>query len=330
MGLQPNINKKQAPFLMRECTKCGETLSFSEFAPTTSDFYPDGYLPICNNCINSFLSSNDYSWEAISKICQYADIPFIPAEWERIKELNGSNTFLKYAEVFHGKEFEDLGWGDYFREFKRLKEANKIEDELPEIREEKYERLRKRWGRNYDEEELEYLENLYIGLTTTQNVNGALQGDQALKICKISLEVDQRIREGGDFDKLLSSYDKLVKVAEFTPKNVKNINDFDTTSELIKWMEKKGWKNKYYDGATRDVVDETMKNIQSFNRRLYINESSIGDEITQRIEGLKTAQEIENYYDTDKSYNLDDFENEGYNSLMEDEEFAADLDGESL
>ena len=95
-------------------------------------------------------------------------------------------------------------------------------------------------------------------------------------------------------------------------------------------MEKKGWKNKYYDGATRDVVDETMKNIQSFNRRLYINESSIGDEITQRIEGLKTAQEIENYYDTDKSYNLDDFENEGYNSLMEDEEFAADLDGESL
>ena len=103
MGLQPNINKKQAPFLMRECTKCGETLSFSEFAPTTSYFYPDGYLPICNNCINSFLSSNDYSWEAISKICQYADIPFIPAEWERIKELNGSNTFLKYAEVFLGK-----------------------------------------------------------------------------------------------------------------------------------------------------------------------------------------------------------------------------------
>ena len=185
-------------------------------------------------------------------------------------------------------------------------------------------------GMKAREEELEYLENLYIGLTTTQNVNGALQGDQALKICKISLEVDQRIREGGDFDKLLSSYDKLVKVAEFTPKNVKNINDFDTTGELIKWMEKKGWKNKYYDGATRDVVDETMKNIQSFNRRLYINESSIGDEITQRIEGLKTAQEIENYYDTDKSYNLDDFENEGYNSLMEDEEFAADLDGESL
>lgn len=330
MGLQPNINKKQAPFLMRECTKCGRTLSFSDFAPTTSYFYPDGYLPICNDCIDFFLSSQHYNWEAVSKICQYADIPFIPAEWERIKELNGSNTFLKYAEVFCGKEFEDLGWGDYFREFKRLKEANKIEDELPEIREEKYEKLRKRWGRNYDEEELEYLENLYIGLTTTQNVNGALQGDQALKICKISLEVDQRIREGADFDKLLASYDKLVKVAEFTPKNVKNINDFDTTGELIKWMEKKGWRNKYYDGVTRDVVDETMKNIQSFNRRLYINESSVGDEITQRIEGLKTAKEIENYYDTDRSYDLDDFENEGYNSLMEDEEFSVDLEDESL
>jgi hypothetical protein len=59
----------------------------------------------------------------------------------------------------------------------------------------------------------------------------------------------------------LTSYDKLVKTAEFTPKNVKNINDFDSVGELIKWLEKKGWHNTFYDNVTRDVVDETMKNI---------------------------------------------------------------------
>jgi hypothetical protein len=81
----------------------------------------------------------------------------------------------------------------------------------------------------------------------------------------ISLELESRIRAGADFDKLLSSYDKLVKVAEFTPKNAKNANDFDSVGELIKWLEKRGWKNKFYDGVTRDVIDETIKNIQNYN-----------------------------------------------------------------
>ena len=71
-----------------------------------------------------------------------------------------------------------------------------------------------------------------------------------------------RIQGGAtDIDKLIGSYEKLVKIAEFTPKNTKNAGDFDSVGELVKWLEKGGWKNKFYDGATRDVVDETMKKI---------------------------------------------------------------------
>jgi len=81
----------------------------------------------------------------------------------------------------------------------------------------------------------------------------------------ISLELESRIRAGADFDKLLTSYDKLVKVAEFTPKNAKNASDFDSVGELFRWLEKRGWKNKFFDGVTRDIVDETIKNIQSYN-----------------------------------------------------------------
>ena len=63
----------------------------------------------------------------------------------------------------------------------------------------------------------------------------------------------------------MTAYDKLVKTAEFTPKNAKNINDFDSIGELIAWMEKRGWKNPYYDDVPKDIVDETMQNIQAFN-----------------------------------------------------------------
>jgi hypothetical protein len=100
----------------------------------------------------------------------------------------------------------------------------------------------------------------------------------------MSLELDSRIRAGADFDKLLASYDKLVKVADFTPKNSKNANDFDSVGELFHWLEKQGWRNKYYDGATRDELDEMMKNFENYNQRLYINESGIAEEIARRTE----------------------------------------------
>jgi hypothetical protein len=184
--------------------------------------------------------------------------------------------------------------------------------------------LRKKWGSNYSDEELGYLEDLYKGLLTTQNINGALQIDQAQKICKLSLEIDSRIRAGDkDVDKFLSSYDKLVKTAEFTPKNTKNAVDFDSFAEVAHWLEKRGRQNKFYDGVTRDVVDETLKNIENYNQRLYINEGGIGDEITQRMEALKNADKLEqneSIYGLQENYNLDEYDNDGY-SLEEDESF---------
>ena len=326
MGLQPNIARRRS-FAIKTCNRCGGTFAPSNFAMTKSIFYPDGSLPICNDCVELYLVDVDFDWGEVNKLCQYADIPFVPKEWERMRELNGTKAFPKYAEVFAQTEYEDLGWSDYFEAFKKLRDSGELEDELPGIADKKRRLLQERWGANYDDEALHYLENLYNGLLTTQNVNGKLQIDQAEKICKISYEIDCRIRAAQDFDKLLSSYDKLIKAADFTPKNVKNINDFDSVGELIKWLEKKGWKNSFYDDVPRDIVDETMKNFQVFNQRLYTNESGIGEQITERLNNLKNVAliEQESYYGTDAEYDLDNYENDGYSALVLDEEFDAGL-----
>ena len=328
MGMQPKI-KQTTPFIVKTCSICGGTFGPEGFIKTKSLFYPDGYLPMCADCIKQLLVEHNFDWNLVDKLCRYADIPFIPAEFERLHESNGDNVFQVYADVFLSSEFEGLGWKQYYEEFLRLKEKGHIEDELPILKEEKRKQLKEKWGSNYDDEELQYLENLLDGLLQTQNISGALQFDQALKICKISLNLDSKIREGADFDKLMGSYDKLVKTAEFTPKNVKNASDFESTGELIKWLEKRGFKSKFYDNVTRDIVDETIKNIQSYNQRLYTNESGIGDEITRRIEALKTIKDLENYYDVGKEYDLDEFENDGYEELMKNEEFVADISGDN-
>lgn len=328
MGMQPKI-KQTTPFIVKTCSICGGTFGPEGFIKTKSLFYPDGYLPMCADCIKQLLIEHNFDWDLVDKLCRYTDIPFIPAEFERLHESNGDNVFQVYADVFLSSEFEGLGWKQYYEEFLRLKEKGHIEDELPILKEEKRKQLKEKWGSNYDDEELQYLENLLDGLLQTQNISGALQFDQALKICKISLNLDSKIREGADFDKLMGSYDKLVKTAEFTPKNVKNASDFESTGELIKWLEKRGFKSKFYDNVTRDIVDETIKNIQSYNQRLYTNESGIGDEITRRIEALKTIKDLENYYDVGKEYDLDEFENDGYEELMKNEEFVADVSGDN-
>ena len=326
--MKPNIPKQRKPFILKTCSRCNGSFGPDAFSETKSFFYKDGYLPICNSCIEEYLVENNFNWEAVDKVCQYADIPFVPSEFERLHEMNGDKVFPVYAKVFLSSDYNGLDWGVYFRRFKELKEAGLIDDELPVIKEKKLSQLKEKWGANYDEEELHYLEGLYDGMLQTQNVNGALQDDQAKKLCKISLEIDSRIREGSDFDKILSSYDKLVKVAEFTPKNVKNATDFDSVGEVFRWLEKRGWVNKFYDGVTQDVVDETMKNIMNFNQRLYVNESGITEEIERRLSALKNAQELENYYNTDKEYDLDEYDNAGYDELMKDEDFQVELDDE--
>ncbi len=333
MALTPNLPKQNRT--IRVCQWCGQPMPSTDFIPTKSPFFQDGLAPMCNSCLTQWLVQQEFQWSSVDRLCQYLDIPFVPKEFERLHTQCGDTVFPTYAAVFLSSEYTGLGWDDYYKAFLQLREDGALDDELPLISDDKHQKLVERWGANYDDEALLYLEQLYQGLQSTQNITGALQSDQAYKICKISYEIDSRIRAGMDFDKLLSSYDKLVKTAEFTPKNAKNASDFDSVGELIKWLEKKGWRCRYYDNVTRDIVDETIKNIQAYNQRLYINESGIGEEISRRIEALERAARLEeqsaifeqNYYGESASVDdLDKYEDEGYRGLM-DEDFEAEVDG---
>lgn len=279
----------------KKCLLCKEDKTIANFIGIRTQLL-SGTMPLCRKCIANLLSqkSDQERWNMANKLCQLADIPFVPEEFQKIYEAHGTDAFGAYCYIFRDKQYETLDWTMYNNAYLQLEEENRLEDGLPEIKAARQRTLSKRWGMEYDEQQLEYLENLYQGIINTTGVVGALNEDQVLKLCKVSLIIEDKIRAGVEFDKDLKAYNDLCKQAGITTQAIKEGSEFNSTGEVWAYLEKLGFKVKYYDGAIRDEVDKTMKDIQYWTRYLYINEPGIADEIAERIENLKVADKLTN------------------------------------
>lgn len=310
---------------IKVCSKCGESKTLAHFIACENSIVHSGTLPICRECIADIIraAAPEQKWNTVNKICQWADIPFVPSEWDKVYHGNGAEAFGIYAAMFRKEEYKTLDWESYNAAYLELKERDAVEQGLPELKEEQEKQLIKKWGEAYSLEEIEYLEKLHQGILQSQNVVGALNEDQALKLCKISLVIEDKIRAGTDFSKDLKAYDELAKLSNLTPKNVKEANEFDSFGEVFAYMEKTGTVLPYYDNVVKDEVDYTIKNIKNWLKYLYVNETGVGDEIDERIKNLKLAAELED----------DEFDEQDFRRYMksvdeddEEEEFRIDVE----
>lgn len=273
--------------LFKKCGGCGKELPITNFIKVRCKFFPNGTLPLCNDCLDLIVKAPtpNEQWNKVNKLCQWADVPFVPAEWEKVRKGAQNGWFDRYCRIFSAKETPTVDWSEYNDVYLKLHQSDDLIDEVPDYTEKKYENLMKKWG-SYEHSELDALEDLFNETIATQNVTTGNQIDQVKKICKTSLLIDQRINEGQPYKDLMDSYEKLIKVADLTPKNTKNSNDFDSTGEVFDYLEIKGWVNKCYDGARRDEVDETIHNVQNWTRKLCIGESTMTEDILQKLNNL--------------------------------------------
>lgn len=310
--------------LFKKCTYCNREKPTTEYTRSRCKFFADSYLPICNSCLDLIIRStkDDERWNKVNKLCQWADIPFIPSEWEKIYSAENNGWFATYCRVFGAKEFDALNWQEYNDVYLKLHQSGDLIDEVPDYLEAKYEMLKKKWGGIYENSELDQLEDLFNETIATQNVTTGNQIDQLKKICKTSLLIDERIEANQPYKDLMDSYEKLIKAAELTPKNTKNSNDFDSVGEVYAYLETLGWLNKFYDGAVRDEVDETMKNIQNWTRKLCIGESTMTEEILQKLNNLSgfNNNDITDY----DSFDFDAYEKEA-SDILKDEKVEVDI-----
>lgn len=281
----------------KECLICKEGKSTANYIGIRSSLL-NGVMPICKICVGKIIDSknDDDRWNIVNKLCQLADIPFVPEEFEKIYQAhkNGADAFASYVYIFREKKYETLDWSMYNEAYLQLQEEQRVEDGLPELKAAKQEKLIRKWGPNYDDQSLIYLENLYEGIVNTAGIVGALNDDQVLKLCKVSLIIEDKIRANMEFDKDLKNYENLCKLAGVTTQAIKEGSEFNSTGELWAFLEKLGFKPKYYHGAVNDEVDKSMKDVGYWCRYFYINETGIAEEIAERIENLKIADKLTN------------------------------------
>lgn len=281
MSTRPKIIQKTCPI-------CDTYLTGAAYYKTRSKFFSDGHLPICKDCLAQIVSEDH--WSSIDKFCQWADYPFMPDVWTKLKSELKEKALDAYVMGYcASSEYPSLNWKTVEEEWKELLEKGTYKNRLPQLSNDEIEELRYNWGENYNLEELKYMQKFYDGLCKSHNIITETQRDAARTLAKLSIRISQKISSGGDVDKDITSYDKLMKSNGFTTENVKNMSDFESVGELVAYLEKTGWKNPYYDDVPKDVVDTTISNIQAYTRRLIMGETNLKESVEQKLAALGMA-----------------------------------------
>lgn len=335
---------------IQKCLKCGQTLTPHTAYKTASPFFVSfgGYLPYCIECCGDLLNHTNLA--EMDKFCRWADWPFYANKYILILKAKRDaattlNLYYKQNIVQMYKEgyAAPVDWESISKEYAEHQENGTLLEYIsPEQQKAREESLRQFWGDGdaeigrYTLPQLEYLDNLYHDLERTQNLTTGAQADQAKKLARLSLAMDiaEENRELELYVKLMGAYEKLVKVADFTPKSSQSASSFESMGELVAFLEKTGFINKFYDGEQRDIVDKTIKSQQIFLRRIVSGESNLSERIEQRLQRMQlldrledgTTSEEEWSYELEKDDSwLDDGNyDEQYSDPDEDEEFEVD------
>ena len=97
---------------LKKCQRCGEELSTGDYIAVNSIVH-GGSLPICRHCLAKQIDkaySDGIGWNVVDKICQWADVPFVPEHWEKMYEGHGRDAIGVYISTFRGKPYDTLDW----------------------------------------------------------------------------------------------------------------------------------------------------------------------------------------------------------------------------
>lgn len=194
-----------------------------------------------------------------------------------------------------------------------------------------------KWGKTYRPDEWVRLEELYMQMINSYDIQAA--GDiNTLKLaCKSSLKANQLL-DLGDIDgaqKATKMYETMMKAGKWTAQQHDETTDaIDSIGELVAICERDGFIPKYFVEGPKDKADRVLQDMQKYTKDLIENESGLSimmeralKQIDDEEARIKAAAEAGDDADEEAMFNYDKpvFELEDYEEFKE---FGAELSAE--
>ena len=189
--------------------------------------------------------------------------------------------------------------------------------------------LRLKWGKMYRPEEWVTLEQLYVDMMNSYDIQAAGDVNTLKLACKSSLKANQLL-DLGDIDgaqKASKMYEAQMKAGKWTAaQNKTDENELvDSIGELVAICEKDGFIPAYYVDGPKDKVDRVIQDMQIYTRELVTNELGLGNMIENALKAIEDEKEhikeAGNYAEALQNSNEEDNLFNYEKPVLEDEDF---------
>ena len=325
-----NIEKYPPDGKLRQCKKC-MTMHVDNWDPETYKWILEEIdVPYVkewwDDLLSDWLEKNDASkitglsilgkYLAKMRIKQYSNYRW--ADSEKIaEELMAKKVVTMRAKGFTGEEIEEQLLRDRTpakpneiaatRSEAQSTELDAILEEddslVEQLTDEDKLYLQMKWGRSYRADEWIKMEQLYMDMMASYDIQGAGHKDTLIMICKASLKANQCI-DAGDiegFQKMSKVYDQLMKSGKFQAvQNKSESGDFvDSVGEIVVMCEKDGFIPRYHTDGPQDKADRTLQDLQDYTRTLVTEEANLGNMIEASMKEIMKDRERESQTDVD-------------------------------
>lgn len=286
----------------RLCPKCGQQKELDYFLPMagSSLYSVDGTSPLCIECIAANINREDLT--TIDKMCQFLDLPFDADRWIQMNEQYEKlgPLLLDYCFEMTKDHYQDSDWGQVNALWEKAREYNGLIDKVTAIHADLLLYLRKKWGASNELTLDDYMRMEEYERHTLSHYpfKDEARKDVIRKLAKLSVLSDKSITDGNTKDAVsyLQAYNTLMKELGIGSEVMNTEGSINTLSELVSYLEKKGFVLNYRINENRDIVDKTIENMQQYVRRLF-NDSQ---ETVHEMYNQKTlAEESGTFMDDD-------------------------------
>jgi len=274
---------------MKKCIECEETKLTDKFPPINSPFVTKaGSSPVCLSCLNKQVDLLDF--ESVDRYCRWANIPFIPNEWVKTYDDYGPDSLQQYSVLMRKGEYIKTDWEEFNDLWKQKLNAGTMMEEIAELKSNYMHKMRLDWKMSEGTfEKFLSLENYYNNMISSRVIRTEAEKDVLRKVCKIAYAADEAIEIGDPkaIKELTKVYMDMLKQADLLDHESARKNEIDSVGRLFEFMEKSGWMPEFYDETEKDIVDETIQDIQKTNRRLILGDESISDTVEAKMRKAK-------------------------------------------